>query len=150
MENKRLVHFLNQLLANYAVMYVKLHRYHWFVHGNHFYTLHETFENMYEMFHEEMDVIAERILMIKGKPYATMQKYLAETTLEEASADDQEEEIITQLRKDFRQLVDEIRGEGIPLASELADEPTLDLLIHLQGTLEKDLWMLRAYQSYEE
>lgn len=149
MENKRLVQFLNQLLANYFLMYVKLHRYHWFVHGQHFYRLHEEFEEMYEMFHQDLDEIAERILMIGGKPLATMKKYLAETTLVEANADDTEEEIMEQLTKDFRQLIEEIREEGIKLAAEMEDEPTLDMLIDFQRKLEKDLWMLRAYQSYE-
>lgn len=149
MENKRLVNFLNQLLSNSFVMYVKLHRYHWFIQGRHFFQLHEKFEEMYSLFASDIDEIAERILMINGKPLATMIKYLKETTLVEANADDKEDEIIAQLTKDYEQIINEIRDEGIPLASEQNDEPTVDMLIGIQGKLEKYVWMLTAYRAYE-
>lgn len=149
MENQNLVNFLNQLLSNYFVIYVKLHRYHWFVQGRHFFRLHEKFEEMYDMFGEDLDVIAERILMIGGKPLATMAKYLDEATLEEATADDKETEMMNQLKGDYEQIIDEIRESGMRLAEELKDEPTLDMLISIQGKLEKYVWMLRAYLAYD-
>lgn len=148
-ENKQLVQFLNQLLSNYFVMYVKLHRYHWFVQGRHFFTLHEKFEQLCEMFAEDLDEIAERILAINGKPLATMVKYLKETTLTEANADDKESEIVSQLVHDFQQIVKEIKEEGLSLAEENEDDPSADLLIGLQGKLEKEIWMLKSYQAYE-
>jgi len=148
-ENQRLINNLNQLLANSFVLYVKLQRYHWYVQGRHFFELHDRFEEMYTMFAEKIDEIAERILMIHGKPIATMTKFLKETTLEEATADDKENELIKQLHNDYEQIVKEIVEESIPLAENVADEPTLDLLIDIQGTLEKYMWMLRAYQAYE-
>lgn len=149
MENQRLINFLNQLLSNYVVMYVKLHRYHWFVQGRHFFQLHAQFEDMYQTVASDLDEIAERILMINGKPLATMSKYLKETTLSEADADDKENEIIAQLRHDYEQIISEIKQEGLSLAETNADEPSHDLLIDLQVKLEKYVWMLRAYQAYE-
>ncbi|MEW9677797.1 Dps family protein [Lentibacillus sp. L22] len=149
MENQRLVNFLNQLLSNYFLMYVKLHRYHWFVQGRHFFELHRQFEEMYQTVADDLDEIAERILMIEGKPLATMSKYLKETTLAEATADDKENEIMVQLRQDYEQMIHEIKETGLSLAKELKDEPTSDLLIGLQKTLEKYVWMLRAYEAYE-
>lgn len=147
MDNQKLINFLNQLLSNHFVMYVKLHRYHWFVKGAHFFQLHEKFEEMYKMFANDLDKVAERVLMINGKPLATMSKYLEEATLVEANADDTEEEIIKQLLKDYNQLVSEIKEQGIPLAAENKDEPTLDLLVGLQNDYEKYIWMLSAYQD---
>lgn len=149
MENQKLINFLNQLLSNHFVMYVKLHRYHWFVQGRHFFQLHEKFEEMYNMTATDLDEIAERILMIDGKPLATMVKYLKEATLDEANADDKENEIVTQLTKDYKQIITEIRDDGIPLATKKNDEPTLDMLVSIQAKLEKYVWMLTAYQAYE-
>lgn len=149
MKNQDLIDFLNRTLSNYFVMYVKLHRYHWFVQGRHFFQLHELFEEMYDMLAEDLDVIAERILMIDGKPLATMSKYLEETTLVEASADDKEDEIMAQLKKDYEQIIKEIKEDGLPLASEQNDEPTTDMLVSIQGKLEKYVWMLSAYRAYE-
>lgn len=147
LENQKLINFLNQLLSNYFVMYVKLHRYHWYIQGPHFFELHEKFEEMYDVFADDIDEIAERVLMIGGRPLAVMEKYLKETTLEEATADDTEKEMISQLNKDYKQIVDEIKDMGMPLAEENKDEPTTDLLISLQSKLEKYIWMLTAYQA---
>lgn len=130
-------------------MYVKLHRYHWFIQGKHFIQLHELFEEMYATFADDLDEIAERVLTIDGKPLATMTKYVKEATLDEANADDKENEIIRQLINDCKQMISEIKEEGIPEASERNDEPTADLLITLQGKLEKYSWMLHAYRAYE-
>ncbi|MGM8213342.1 Dps family protein [Virgibacillus sp. W0430] len=149
MNNQKLIHFLNQLLSNSFVLYVKLHRYHWFIEGRHFFQLHQTFEEMYTAFADDIDEIAERILMINGKPLATMIKYIKEASIEEASADDKESEMILQLTKDYEQLVHEIQHTGLPLATKAEDEPTADLLISLQSKLEKRIWMLRAYLAYE-
>ena len=147
LKNQKLVQFLNQLLSNYFVLYVKLHRYHWYVQGRHFFELHAKFEEMYNEFAEEVDEIAERILMINGKPVAIMEKFLKETTLQEATADNEESEMISQLKKDYKQIIGEIKKEGLPLAEEMKDEPTIDLLISLQAALENYVWMLTAYQA---
>ncbi|SHF53454.1 Dps family protein [Ornithinibacillus halophilus] len=149
MDNQKLINFLNQLLSNYFVLYVKLHRYHWFVQGHHFFQLHELFEEMYEQIAKDLDEVAERILAIDGKPFAVMTQYLEHTTLVEASADDQEEEIISQLMNDYKQLIREMKETGLSLADDYKDEPTSDLLITLQGRYEKYVWMLSAYQAYK-
>lgn len=130
-------------------MYVKLHRYHWFVQGKHFFQLHALYEEMYTKFANDLDQVAERILMIDGKPLATMSKYLKETTLVEANADDKEEELMDQLANDFKQLITEIRDQGYVFAEERHDEPTKDMLVKLVGDYEKYRWMLSAYRAYK-
>lgn len=145
MENQKLINFLNQELSNIAVLYIKLHRYHWFIQGKHFFELHNKFEELYNEMAEDLDKVAERVLAIGGKPLATMIKYLKETTLIEAQADDEECEIIKQLINDFSQIVQEISGSGRKLAEELDDQPTMDLLNDLQGRVEKHIWMLKAF-----
>lgn len=149
MENQKLINFLNQELSNYYVMNVKMHRYHWFIEGRNFFQLHEKFQELYEMFMEDLDEIAERILMIGGRPLATMKKYLKEATIQEATADDEEVEIIDQLLGDLSQLTDEMLNTGIPLAEELKDAPTADLLTGLSGKLEKYIWMFKAHIGKE-
>jgi len=128
-------------------MYVKLHRYHWYIQGRNFFQLHELFEKMYAEFALDYDALAERILMINGKPFATMVKFLKETTLTEANADDTESEIIAQLIKDYEQIIEEISNEGMSYAAELEDEPTMDILTGFQSKLEKHVWMLSAYHT---
>lgn len=148
-KNQTLINFLNQELSNFAVMYIKLHRYHWFIQGRHFYSLHELSENLYKEMAADLDTLAERVLAIGGKPLATMHKYIDETTLKEAQADDKENEVISQLTEDYLQMIDEIKNTGVKLGEELNDQPTVDLLNELQGRFEKHVWMLKAYLAYD-
>jgi|SRR5699024_3157525 len=145
MENQKLIRFLNQVLANYFVMYVKLHRYHWYVQGEHFFQLHDEFEEMYQMFAKDLDDLAERILVIHGRPFATMEKFIKETTLTEANADNTVEEMINQLIEDYKQMIYEIDEEGMKQALHVHDEPTIDLLVAFKNRLEKYIWMLNAF-----
>ncbi|MBL5801604.1 DNA starvation/stationary phase protection protein, partial [Bacillus sporothermodurans] len=133
MSNQKLINFLNQELSNFSVMYIKLHRYHWFVQGRHFFHLHKLFEELYTEMAADIDTLAERILAIGGKPLATMSKFLEETTLVEAQADDKENELISQLISDYGQMVRELNETGRKLAEEQQDQPTIDLLNELQG-----------------
>lgn len=142
-ENQPLINFLNQQVSNFAVLYVKLHRYHWFIQGPHFLGLHQKFEELYELAAEYIDELAERVLAIGGKPLATMSKFLDETTLTEAEADDKEREMLGELHADLMQIAAECK-EGEDLCDEYEDEPSADLLIKLEGELEKQAWMIRA------
>ncbi|WP_405102035.1 Dps family protein [Oceanobacillus sp. FSL H7-0719] len=147
MKNQELINFLNQLLSNYFILYVKLHRYHWYIKGRHFFQLHEHFEELYLKTQDELDEIAERIIMIGGQPLATMSMYLKQGTLEEANADDTEKEMISQLIHDFNRITKEIIDTGLPLTDEFADEPTNDILIGHQKRFETEIWMLKSYQK---
>lgn len=145
MENQDLVKFLNQELSNFNVLFVKLHRYHWYIQGPNFFTLHRLFEQLYTEAAEDIDRLAERILAIGGRPLATMSKYLDEATLAEAQADNEEQEIMNQLCKDYRQCIQEIREYGIQPAEENDDQPTADLLNELRLRFEKHIWTFEAY-----
>jgi len=144
LDEEKLVRFLNQELSNFTVLYIKLHRYHWYIQGKNFFTLHAYFEDLYQAFSKQMDVLAERILAIGGRPLATMSKFLDRKTLVEASADNEEGELLQQLREDFAQLAKEIRETGIPLAEERKDDATVNLLTRFLARFDKDIWMLDA------
>lgn len=126
MDDEKLIQFLNRELSNFTVLYIKLHRYHWYIQGKNFFTLHQFFENLYLEFSELIDVLAERILSIGGRPLATMSKFLDQKTIVEASADNEEREILKQLKDDFAQMANEIRETGIPLAEERKDDATVN------------------------
>ncbi|WP_374718123.1 Dps family protein, partial [Neobacillus sp.] len=61
MENQ-LANVLNKQIANWAVLYLKLHNYHWFVKGDQFFTLHAKFEEFYNEAADHLDELAERLL----------------------------------------------------------------------------------------
>lgn len=145
MERKQLISFLNQLLSNYFVMYVKLHRYKWFMKGEHIFERQVLYEKLYITIKEDIDMLAEHILSIDGKPFATMIKYLKEATIEEATADDEEEEIVEQLEHDFSHMNKEIKEIGLKQAEKVNDDLTKHILLTSQQNLKKYIWRCKAY-----
>ncbi len=148
-QNEDLVEFLNQELSNFSVLYIKLHRYHWFIQGNMFFELHQKFEDWYEETAKAIDVAAERILSIHGRPLATMSMFLKKATIREAEADDEPSEMLRVLHDNFKQISGEL-SEGRKLCDALDDAVTADLLTQWQAKLEKYQWMLRSVLTEKE
>lgn len=140
------VSVLNELVANQGVLYVKLHQYHWYVQGPHFFTLHEKFEQLYNETTNYFDRFAERIVALGKKPYSTLKEYLVHATIaekpytEEISA----EEMVQNLIQDF-ETVKKLSLKGISLASEKDDAVTEDMLVEYVEYIDMTLWMLRAF-----
>ncbi len=83
--NKQVIEVLNKQVADWSVLFTKLHNFHWYVKGPQFFTLHEKFEELYTESATHIDEIAERILAIGGKPVATMKEYLEISSIQEAA-----------------------------------------------------------------
>ena len=137
----RLEQLLNKEVANFAVLYTKLHNYHWYVKGPLFFQLHAKFEELYDEATEIYDELAERILMLGGKPVATLKQSLELASIAEASGLETKEEMIKVIINDFRQIDAELK-EGVKLAEGLEDDVTVDLLTTTRASLQKHVWML--------
>ena len=74
MEN--LVKNLNCLLSDLNVFYRKLQNYHWNVKGKDFFIMHTKLEEYYNEINEQIDELAEHILMLNNEPLGTMKDYL--------------------------------------------------------------------------
>ncbi|AIC93864.1 MULTISPECIES: Dps family protein [Shouchella] len=144
MAHEKIQAVLNKQVANWSVLYVKLHNYHWYVKGPHFFTLHEKFEELYNEAGETVDELAERLLAIKGQPVATMEEYLKLTSIDEASKQISADEMVADLVRDYEKIADELKA-GIDVCGSLEDDATEDMLIGLKESIEKHAWMLRAY-----
>src|SRR5690554_6958370 len=83
--NVKLADKLNKLLADYQIYYQNLRGLHWNVKGVKFFMLHEKYEEYYDEAAETIDEIAERILMIGGKPLHSYDAYLQTAELKERS-----------------------------------------------------------------
>ncbi|MDQ0270504.1 starvation-inducible DNA-binding protein [Cytobacillus purgationiresistens] len=135
---------LNTQVANWSVLYTKLHRYHWYVKGPHFFTLHEKFEELYNEAANIVDEAAERLLTIGGEPIATMGEYLQATTLAETNHEKTANEMVASLIADYKQL----REELYALASLAEDEQapaTNDFAVGLIASIDQHIWMFHAY-----
>ena len=102
---EELVKNLNCLLSDLNVFYRKLQNYHWNVFGKDFFVVHEKLEELYNEINEQIDEIAEHILMLGGTPLGTMQDYLNNTCIKEAKNEKiQECQIYENIIKDYETL----------------------------------------------
>jgi starvation-inducible DNA-binding protein len=143
---KTLIEEMNREVANFGVFYVKLHHYHWNVVGMTFYQLHDLFEKLYDEVAGHMDAVAERVLMLEGRPVASMKEFLTIATLKEASGNEVVMEMVNQTIYDMMTIESELT-EIIKLAQNSADGVTADLILRIQGNLQKHLWMLKALEK---
>lgn len=135
---------MNQQLANWNVLYTKLHRFHWYVKGPHFFTLHAKFEELYEEAAGTIDELAERLLIAGGKPISTIKEYIQYATIVETSDELTAEEMVLNVVNDFSQLISELK-EGKIAAELMNDEVTSDMFTELIEKLSKHNWMLTSF-----
>ncbi|TCZ74666.1 DNA starvation/stationary phase protection protein [Paenibacillus albiflavus] len=142
--SKTLEQVLNTQIANWQLLYTKLHNFHWYVKGNHFFTLHAKFEELYQEAGEHVDELAERLLAIKGKPAATMAEYLKLASIKEAAYNENANQMVTAIVNDFKTIMQELK-EGMEIAGAAEDEATSDMLLGILSGLDKHVWMLEAF-----
>ncbi|MGK9044605.1 Dps family protein [Mammaliicoccus vitulinus] len=142
--NKEVIEVLNKQVAEWTVLYTKLHNYHWYVKGPNFFSLHEKFEELYNEASVYIDDLAERILAIEGHPIATLKEALEWSVIEEAEKNLSANQMVEQLSKDFTTVIAQLE-EGIQLAEKLNDDMTGDMLLAMVTSLEKHNWMLKSF-----
>ena len=141
---KDLITALNKQVANFGVLYTKLHNFHWFVKGSNFFELHEKFEELYDEVTENFDEVAERVLMLGGRPVATLKEFLEVASIKEASGNESDMEMVKATIADFETINNELK-DGLKLAEELEDDVTADLFTGIRASLQKHIWMLKTY-----
>lgn len=137
---------LQQTLADTYVLYLKTQNCHWNVIDPRFHSLHELFEQQYEELADAVDVIAERIRMIRGHTNASMRDFLKITSIKEMEGQSSGDEMLRQLLSDNEQMANYLRG-FIDMCNNSEDAGTADMLIQRLRAHEKAAWMLRSHFS---
>lgn len=142
--------FLNKVVATQGQFYVRLHQFHWYIKGPHFFTLHEKFEELYDEVTENLDEVAERLLSVGGEPYSTLQEFIEHSVIEERVEDKNlsEEEMVRAVVRDLETIRESLQ-EGILLTDEHKDYVSNDMLIAIKEKVDKHLWMLKAFLGKE-
>lgn len=135
---------LNELLAAYQLHYQKLRNFHWNLKSNHFFVLHDKFEEFYTDANEKIDDIAERILTLRVQPLSQLSDYLNVSRISEVREDLDDDEMVKEVLSDYTELIT-IGREVLEAAGEANDEGTIDLIGGYVGDLEKNSWMLASY-----
>jgi starvation-inducible DNA-binding protein len=135
---------VNKQIANWTVLYIKLHNYHWYVTGPEFFTLHAKFEELYNEAALHIDELAERLLAMGDKPVATMSGALELASVKEASGNESATDMVASIVEDYSTMIGEMK-QGMELAAEVNDDTTSDLLLSIHSSLEKHVWMLNSF-----
>jgi starvation-inducible DNA-binding protein len=141
---EKLIVELNDLLANYEVFYQNLRGFHWNIKGKEFFELHLKFEELYNDAFVKIDEIAERILTLGGEPLHTYSDYLKIAEIKEEGKVTDGTKGVGIVVKDFTALIKKERVI-LALASDVADEGSLNLMSDYISQTEKTLWMLSSY-----
>jgi len=140
---EELIKMLNQYLADLNVFYRKLQNYHWNIKGEHFFIWHEKLEQYYHEINEQIDEIAEHILMLNGQPLGRMADYLKETHLQEAEDKKVDYTIVlARILEDYTTLFNTIKTIK-QLAEKQESYTTSSLADTYMGQYETILWMLK-------
>lgn len=135
---------LNVQISNWSVLYTKLHRFHWYVKGPVFFTLHTKFEELYDEAGLVVDQVAERLLSLGGQPVATMKEYLETATLTETNNETKATDMVAALVSDYKEIKEQL-VQLAELAVKENDDITNDLAIGLIEKIDTHVWMLSAY-----
>ena len=138
---------LNKYLADLVVEYHKLQNFHWYVKGADFFPVHAKLEELYDGINGAIDEVAENILMINGKPLASLKDFMAVAEIEEAPAEYiKSEEIFKEVLKDFSYLLNEVKD--IKKTADEKEEYIISALMdEYIAQFTKSIWMIGQSQK---
>lgn len=144
---EQILNNLNVFLSDLNVFYRKLQNYHWNVKGKDFFVVHAKLEEYYDEINEQVDEIAEHILMLGGEPLGTLKDYLNTTKIAEAENKKVNSDIVfNDIIKDYSTLLqDSISIKR--MADENGENKTSALMDTFIEDYSKKIWMLK--QSME-
>lgn len=138
---------LNILLSDLVVEYHKLQNFHWYVKGTDFFTVHAKLEELYNYINGAIDEVAENILMLKGRPAASLKEFLELAHIQEVDNHyHSPQELFKVVIDDFQYILD-----SLIILKNKADQENQILISTLMDNyiseFYKTLWMLR--QAFE-
>lgn len=138
-----LVKNLNCLLSDLSIFYRKLQNYHWNVSGKNFFIMHAKLEEYYDEINEQIDEIAEHILMLNHEPLGSMKDYLNNTCIAEAKNEKIDEcEVIKNIIIDYNTLLKKVT-EIKENADSKKNYSTSSLMDNYISLYMKNIWMLK-------
>lgn len=139
---EQVVKSLNEFLADLNVFYRKLQNYHWNITGEHFFVLHAKLEEYYDEINEQIDEIAEHVLILGHQPMGTMKGYLETSKIEEAKDEKVKSDVVLRAVVDGFTLLKDKATEIKKIADDNCLYETSSLMDDYMSDYAKKLWML--------
>ena len=138
---------LNELLSDLNVFYRKLQNYHWNVTGQDFFQAHSKLEELYNEINEQIDEVAEHILILGEEPLGTLKDYLEKTNITEAENKKiKSQEFFQTILKDYKKLLEKVT-EIKEKADEQKEYSTSALMDDYILDYSKIIWMLKQKEE---
>lgn len=143
MESQETISFLNELLANQHVLYIKTRNAHWNVKGPDFLTAHKFFEDLYIKFENDIDLIAERIRKLNQPVIANMVFFSEISILNSVESITFDSlSLINAIYDDLYIINNTIKEQLNVLINDFG---TINFLTNLAEENEKTLWFLKSH-----
>lgn len=137
---------LNKDLSDAYLLLIKTKKYHWDVTGPEFRSLHQMWEEQYQILTETIDSIAERVRTLGNFPVGTAEGFLQFATIKEHSGDVPTAfEMVSNLVDDHEQIIRNLREHIDQCSENFHDEGTADFLTGIMEQHEEIAWMLRSF-----
>lgn len=143
-DTQLLANGLNDLLANYQILYMNARSFHWNIKGEKFFELHLKFEEIYTDALVKVDEIAERILTLGFTPLHSFSDYIKQSEIKEHKNVSDGVEAVQAILDGYTVLLIKER-EILKLAGEYDDEGTNALMSDYIREQEKQVWMYSAF-----
>lgn len=131
---------MSQLVADLLALNVKFHNLHWNVKGQRFVPLHMALEEMYDLFFEQYDTVAERMRMLGEFAPASLKEVVALTKVEDLpNQDHAQKDVLETIQVSFEHLKALVRDLRVAAEDDFVTQAMCD---DLEGTYDKQLWFV--------
>lgn len=141
---KHLAEKLNELLANYSILYQNTRGYHWNIKGEKFFELHLKFEELYNDLFLKIDEVAERILTLGHTPKHNFVDYRTTSRIKESVYVSDGLKAVEDILSSFQTLII-LQRELLTISSDAGDEGTNSLMSDYIREQEKLVWMYSSF-----
>lgn len=143
-ETEEISNDLNILLSSFQVYYQNLRGIHWNIRGKRFFDLHVKFEELYNDAQLKIDMIAERVLTIGGRPLHTFEDYMKNNKLKVGKNISVDEEAVHLIVTSLSNLL-KIERDLLSKSADANDEGTNSMMSDFIKEQEKTIWMMKAW-----
>lgn len=145
-QRQGVIELLNRDLADAYLLLIKTKKYHWDVVGPQFRSLHQMWEEQYQILTENIDSIAERARALGGYPLGTAEGFLKYSSIKEHSGNiPTATGMVSNLVEDHEQIIRNLRDHVDQCGEQFHDQGTADFLTGIMEQHEEMAWMLRSF-----
>ena len=148
MEKTPVIAALQREQASALVLYLNYKKYHWLTFGPHFRDLHLLFEEHGDQVLASIDELAERALMIDGKPLADPAQYLPASLVPGSQGERSMKQMVDEAIA-AHDIVIKAMHDDADVATKAGDIGTADLFTRLVQVHQKQRWFLKEISRKE-